>query len=315
MRELPDEFIQRLKQIIPAHHQQAVLNSFSVQKPLTLRVNTLCSSRESVTAVLENENIPFSLADWQPDALIIDNKWRQHVINSQLYRDGHVYSQNLSSQLVPLVLDPQASEEILDMCAAPGSKTCQIAGLMQNQGRLAAVEKIRNRFFKLKANLKQQHVTNTYTYLDDATGLWRKTPERFDRILLDAPCSSEARFNAHDAKSYAHWSLRKVRECARKQKKLINSAIQCLKPGGTLVYSTCSFAPEENEAVLDHALTRFDHSIEIQPLSLPVNNYIAGLTKWQDNSYSDSVQQACRIIPDGIMQGFFIAKLRKRIPD
>lgn len=311
MHELPDEFVQRLKLIIHEQHRHAVLNSFSAEKPLTVRVNTLRNSVENITRTLEQAGIPFSVPLWQSHAIIIDNQWREHIINSEQYRDGQLYSQNLSSQLVPLILDPQADEEILDMCAAPGSKTCQIACLMHNHGRLAAVEKIRKRFFKLRANLAQQHVTNAHTYLDDATGLWRKTPERFDRILLDAPCSSEARFNTNDAKSFSHWSPRKIRECARKQKKLIASAIQCLKPGGTLVYSTCSFAPEENEAVLDHALARFHNVIEMQALPLPIDNYTAGLTQWQDNSFSDSVRHARRIIPDGVMEGFFIAKLRK----
>jgi 16S rRNA (cytosine1407-C5)-methyltransferase len=201
---------------------------------------------------------------------------------------------------------------VLDLCAAPGSKTLQTACIMGDRGRIAAVEKIKGRFFKLKANLNQHNVQSVHTYLTDGARVWRKTPERFDRVLLDAPCSSESRIKAFDPQSYEHWRPGKIKEMARKQKALMHSAINCLKPGGTLVYSTCSFAPEENEAIVDFALRRFGDAIHVVPVELPVNRSQPGLLNWKNKAFDAQVKNAMRILPDGLMEGFFICRLEKR---
>jgi 16S rRNA C967 or C1407 C5-methylase (RsmB/RsmF family) len=176
------------------------------------------------------------------------------------------------------------------------------------------VEKIKARFFKMKANLKTLQHHSIHTYMTDAVGLWRKTPERFDRVLLDAPCSSESRFQSNNPDSYSHWSLRKIKETARKQKKLIYSAVNCLKPGGTLVYCTCSFAPEENEAIVDHILATFPQQLTIEPLDLPISNTQPGLTQWQGKHFHTTLQSSVRVLPNEIMDGFYICKLVKTAP-
>ncbi|WP_455220708.1 RsmB/NOP family class I SAM-dependent RNA methyltransferase [Kaarinaea lacus] len=311
MSDLPDEFVTRLKQIIPDNDWQQVYGSFQIQKPLVLRINTLLTNLDNILAALEKASIPYRQVTWKPDALIIAPEYRTAALSCELYRQGLLYSQNLSSQLAPLVLNPQRGEEILDMCAAPGGKTSQIACLMQDTGRIAAVEKIKARFFKMKANFKTLQHQTIHTYLTDAVGLWRKTPERFDRVLLDAPCSSESRFKRNDPDSYAHWSPRKIKETARKQKKLIYSAVNCLKPGGTLVYCTCSFAPEENEAVVDHILTTFPQQLSIVPLELSITNTQPGLTQWQGKQFHPTLCDTVRVLPNEIMDGFYLCKLSK----
>jgi 16S rRNA (cytosine1407-C5)-methyltransferase len=108
--------------------------------------------------------------------------------------------------LAPLALAPRPGETVLDLAAAPGGKTLQLAALMQNSGRLSAVEAVKGRFFRLRANLERGGVTNARTFLMDGRAVGRKCPEMFDRVLLDAPCSSEARFSRLDPRSWAHWS-------------------------------------------------------------------------------------------------------------
>ena len=308
---LPDQFVERLRKIVPAAQWCGVLESFQQPKAMGLRVNTLRASTKEVTEYFTQQAIPFQTINWKSDALSIPHEYRAEVLDSTLYRQGLIYSQNLSSQAAPLILGPRSNEEVLDMCAAPGGKTLQIACMMRDQGRLAAVEKVKTRFFKLKANLQAHDLRCIKTYMTDATGLWRKTPQRFDRILLDAPCSSEARFQSGNPRSYQHWNLRKIRETARKQKKLLFSAIHCLKPQGTLVYSTCSFAPEENEAVIDHALRRFGDAITVGEINLSLSNTQEGLTAWSGNTYHSSLKRALRILPTGIMEGFFLCVLVK----
>lgn len=311
MSDLPAEFVERLKQIIPDSDWRQVYDSFKIQKPLVLRINTLLTDIDNILAALRKAHIPYRQVTWKPDALIITPEYRNNVLDSALYRQGLLYSQNLSSQLAPLILDPQAGEEVLDMCAAPGGKTSQLACLMQDTGRIAAVEKIKARFFKMKANFKTLQHQSIHTYLTDAVSLWRKTPERFDRVLLDAPCSSESRFQSNNSASYSHWSLRKIKETARKQKKLIYSAVNCLKPGGTLVYCTCSFSPEENEAIVNHILKTFPQQLSIVPQGFSITNIQAGFTQWQDKQFHTTLRDSARVLPDEVMDGFYICKLSK----
>ena len=192
---LPSEFIQRLKLIIPEDRWLEVIASFSQAKRCVFRVNTLVTTMDSLLNQLHHSDFQPSRVNWRNhaiDAIIVPCEQRQALLASKWYQQGLLYSQNLSSQLAPLILDPQPGEEVLDLCAAPGGKTLQMACMMCDRGRIAAVEKVKARFFKLKANLKSQQVTCVQTYLSDGAGVWRKTPERFERVLLDAPCSSES---------------------------------------------------------------------------------------------------------------------------
>jgi 16S rRNA (cytosine1407-C5)-methyltransferase len=313
---LPAEFVERLRRIVPAAQWPSVWQSFQQERPPVLRVNTLRTTPEAMVAALEEEGINATPVSGKPDALTLPLVQRAEALASIPYRDGLLYSQNLASQMAPLALDPQPGEEVLDMCAAPGGKTLQLACLMRGKGRLAAVEKVKARYFKLKANLAQQQVDLVHTYLADGAGLWRKVPERFDRTLLDAPCSSEARFRAGQPETFAHWRRKKVTEMARKQKALLFSAIDVLKPGGVLLYSTCSFAPEENEATVDKALQRFGDAIQVEPIELPLPDSLLncqpGLSEWEGKAFDPQLAQALRILPNEHMEGFFLCRLRKK---
>jgi len=254
---------------------------------------------------------------------------------------GEIYFQNPSSYFAVWVLQPQADEEVLDMAAAPGGKTIAMAAAMGNTGRIAAVEPVRGRFHRLQANLQRCGVTNTKLYQKDGRGLGRVVPERFDRVLLDAPCSSEARMRWSQPASFSHWTQRKVKEAQRKQKSLLRAAYAALKPGGILVYCTCSLGIEENEAVVAHLLKRTDArlclidttGLDAIPLmtspgvpdrSLPERLEDEGGAKQapsgtaerrQHKGHSDELQRAIshgvRIVPDSPWDGFFVTKIRK----
>jgi 16S rRNA (cytosine1407-C5)-methyltransferase len=146
-------------------------------------------------------------------------------VNHPAVLDGRLYPQSPSSWLPVLLLDPRPGEEILDLAAAPGGKSLHIAARMGNRGRLACVEAIRDRFFRLRGNLERGDMKIAATYLKDGRGVGAAVPGRFDRVLLDAPCSSEALLRPQDADSSRHWSLHKVHEAAHKQRGLIVSAL------------------------------------------------------------------------------------------
>ncbi len=222
-----------------------------------------------------------------------------------------MYVQNLASMVPPLALAPEPGERILDLAAAPGSKTLQMAALMGNTGEIAAVEVVRDRFFRLHANAKAAGATSVRTFLQDGTRVDRYRPEHFDRVLLDAPCSTEGRFRADDAETTRYWSERKVREMQHKQERLLVSAVGALREGGVLVYSTCSLAPEENEAVLDRVLTHFEGALEAEPLPVAVPEFMPALDAWEGTAFTHALPEARRLLPDGTFEAFFVARFRK----
>lgn len=311
VNQLPVNFLERLKLILSPENYQRYLLSISEKKFTSFRVNTLKTSDAAALSLLEAQGFDIKKIEWCQNAYYIPHKQRRELTNSQLMQQGMIYIQNPSSLFASLVLNPVASEEVLDMAAAPGGKTLHIAQLMNNEGRIAAVEAVRQRFFRLRANVELAGATMVNVYCKDSTRLGRIVPERFDRVLLDAPCSSEARFNIEDPKSFAFWSEKKVQEMQRKQKKLIYSAIQCLKPTGILVYCTCSFAPEENEAIIQYALDKFGAKISVLPIEVPFDNYQKGLSHWKDQQFDANLTKSVRIIPNDKMSGFYVCKIIK----
>lgn len=225
---------------------------------------------------------------------------REQVTRHPAALSGRIYPVNPSSAVAVAALAPRAGEEVLDLAAAPGGKSILIAAAMRNRGRLAAVEPVRKRYFRLKSNLDRCGVAIAACYRDDGRRTGDKTPARFDRVLLDAPCSSEARFRADDPKTTRQWSRRKAAEASRKQRALLASAFRCLKEGGTLVYCTCAFARRENEEVVA-SLLESHPAAALAPFDFPAAP--AGET---------SLPGALRILPDDRYDGFFIAVIRKR---
>lgn len=312
---LPEAFRERLSQIVPREQFDAIISTFDTPKQVTFRVNTLKSTPEELEAELEAANIPFERVGWQTGfmggvyRISPDDKLR--LTSSDPFYGGRLYIQNLASMIAPLILAPKPEETVLDLAAAPGGKTLMLAGMMQNTGWLSAVELSRERFFRMCDNLKSQGVTNAHTYMTDGRSVGKKCPEMFDRILLDAPCSSEARFKTHEPKSMSFWTIHKVKETSKLQRRLLLSAFDALKPGGKLLYSTCSFSPEENESPLQHLLERHGDRLKTLPLSLPFDNIQKPLQRWGKEIYDERIQNAVRILPTDTIDGFFICLLEK----
>ncbi len=308
---LPPLFVERLRRIIPVNRWESVIRSFETPKPTTFRVNTLKAKTPAVRKQLSSAGFQTQRVAWYPDALILQSGRLRDLQETDLYRTGCIYVQSLPSMLPPLVLEPKPGETILDLTAAPGSKTTQIACLMNGQGRLVANDNNKIRFFKLRANLEMQAAGFVETTLRYGEAFGREFPNTFDRVLADVPCSAEGRFDANDPKSFGFWKPMKVREMARKQKRLLYSAIQALKPGGVLVYSTCTFAPEENEAVIHWVLEKFGRAVSVEPVALQLTNTAAGLSRWDKWEFNPAVRLTKRVLPGPEMEGFFLAKLRK----
>lgn len=310
---LPDLFVERLERIVPEGRFEGVLRSFEQPQRTAFRVNTLKTDADSVVASLSTMGVEIEPVLGVGGAYSVSDGLRADLLQSEVAENGLVYIQNASSQLPPILLDPQPGDRVLDLCAAPGSKTRQLACLMEDEGEVVAVEKVKPRFFKLKANVAQQGSTCIRPLLSNGTAFWHREPESFDRVLVDAPCSTEGRFRADVPETTRYWSKRKIKEMQSKQRKLLFSGIQSLKPGGTLVYSTCSFSPEENEVVVSKALKTFGDAVELLPVTvLGLNGVVQrGITSWNERSLNPIVERTLRVLPDGLFEGFFVAVFRK----
>ena len=272
-------FLKRLHEILPS---KALEHFGRPPNFIHFRVNTLKISFEEAQIKVKDLGIAFEILNGFPIVLSVLVDQGKELMNSYMVEQGLLYPQGLESMKAVIELDPQPGEYVLDLCAAPGSKTSQIAALMNNEGVLMANEPVRARFYRLKSVLERTGAKAVLSMTDGRR--FRVKEKLFDRVLVDAPCSSEGMFKYDQPKSYAYWNVRKIKEMAHKQKGLLLNASRLVRPGGILVYSTCTFAPEENEEVIEWFLRKAE-----------------GLV----------LQSQQRILPDGRMEGFFIAKWQK----
>lgn len=310
---LPTQFIERTSRIIPKEHYERVMESFCQRRPTTLRVNTLKATNEGVAIALKGLGLSFERVTWYDQAFVLRGDaftTLGTLMESELYKSGQVYVQNLSSMIPPLVLAPQPGSRVLDLAAAPGSKTTQLAMMLENRGEIIANDLSQIRLFKLRANLEMQGVTNTGVVKMPGQYLWKRYPAYFDAVLADVPCSLEGTIQTERPKSYAQWSSHKIKELSQRQRYLLRSAVSACKIGGMIVYSTCTLAPEENEGVVDWILSR--ENVEIVPINIPGLMTYPGLTQWGNaKPYDTRVTLCSRIYPSELMEGFFVTLLRK----
>ena len=273
-----------------------------------IRVNSLKTTPEKLIAILKNEYaIEATEVPGIPNALKISDPHRiagktmEHIT-------GHYYLQSLSSMLPPYVLDPKPDETVLDMCAAPGSKTTLIAELMKNEGTLIANEMAPNRAGILSFNLERLNIINCAILQMNGEVLSSYFPEFFDKILVDAPCSGLG--IVHKKGEVSNWWSEEMAErLASLQYRLLVSAIKMLKEGGTIVYSTCTLSIAENEEVINLALQKYP--VVLESFSLPIESD-PGFTSIGGKQYSEHIALTKRITPWKVgSEGFFIAKLRK----
>ncbi len=310
VKKLPDLFLSRLENIFPGPKYHQLVNTFAFKKPVSFRINSLRISNQEVKEVAVKYRIKLFPVLWFSKAYFT-NDTIYRIMKMPLFENGLIYAQSLSSMLPALVLSPQNSHTVLDMAAAPGGKTTQMSVMMENQGLIVAYDNNQIRIEKLLYNIEKQQAKNVVVRMGDASEVWKEYPEYFDKILLDAPCSSEGRFYINEPKTYEHWSEKFIKRSSELQKKMIAGALVSLKIGGELVYSSCTFAPEENEEVIDWVVQMVGDRIELMDIPLKISNILPSVRTWQGKNYAKKVNKTVRIAPTREMGGFFIAKIRK----
>lgn len=233
---LPEAFLQRMEAQLGAEYP-AFLESLERPRAVALRFNPLKGERPVLPFVRE----PVS---WEPEGFYYDPETRPGL---HVYHEAGVYYLQEASAMAPVaLLDPKPGERVCDLCAAPGGKTTQIAGRMLGQGFLVCNEINPKRAKILSRNIERMGVANALVTNEHPETLASRFPGFFDRVLVDAPCSGEGMFRKEEA-AVTDWSQETVQMCARRQREILDSAARLVRPGGRLVYSTCTFAPEEDE--------------------------------------------------------------------
>jgi len=274
----------------------------------SIRVNTLKISVKECISRLEEDWV-LTPVPWCKEGFFIEHKnGRLDVGNTIEHTLGYYYVQEAASMLPPLVLNPQAGELVLDVAAAPGSKTSQMAQMMENQGLIVANDVKGDRLASLGINLQRTGVSNTVITLMD--GLYfAKSGMLFDKILLDAPCSGTGTIRK-SPKTIMMWNPESIKRLVRLQQKLITMAWSILKPGGTLVYSTCSTEPVEDEGVVDFLLKNAPDA-KVIDIDLPLKKGTP-VMEWDGQKYNSQIKKVLRLWPqDNDTEGFFVAKIVK----
>ena len=312
---LPTAFRERLALQLGDQECARVLAALGEKRARVLRTNRLLTTPAELAAELENAGFALEPAP-EPfaDAFVLRGGRLRDLQATPAHQAGRFHLQSLASMAAVLALDPQPGESVLDLSAAPGSKTGQIAAAMQCRGRLVANERSAKRAGKLRAALAAQHVDDFVTRTTDKSGaLARREAGTFDRVLVAAPSSSEARFHLDQETSWAHWNPAKLSRLASDQRKLLTAAVAALRPGGVLVYWTDTFAPEENEVALHKLLRRFDGELDLVPPNLAFPGERPALSRWADRNLDPRSKHARLLLPAGPMDGGFCARLEKTV--
>jgi len=268
--------------------------------------------------VLREHHFSVEKVGWYEDAFILKNKSKRELTDLDIYKEGFIYIQSLASMVPPLVLNPVPGDKVLDLTAAPGSKTSQMAAFMKKNGELVANDLNKVRFFRLKANMEILGVSEPFEgwdfhlRMEDASVLTTEYAEYFDKVLLDVPCSGEARFIEGYPKSYGYWSEKKIKALGYRQQKILFSGWSALKKGGSMVYSTCTLAPEENEVRISKFLDRVGEEAMIESISVKGLKVAKPVMEWKEKKLHKEVAKTLRILPTNQIEGFFVAKITKR---
>jgi len=304
-------FVERMKRLLKDYDEFYEISGKEIRR--SIRCNTLKISPDELRKKLEARGWKIKqISDEFPEIMVVENKLlpgelgkaEEHVL-------GYYYVQELSSMMPIIALTPKAGELVLDLCAAPGSKTTQMAAMMENKGTIIANDNSLDRIRILTSNLEKNGVMNVIVTRNDAVQLCdrlAKTGIKFDKILLDVPCSGEGNIRSNP-KTYLIWNIKQVRKLSRMQRKIVASAVKLLRDGGELLYSTCTHSPEENEENVNFLLENFP--LEVEKISLPLKCR-SGIKEWRGNKFDNQIENACRIYPqDNDTEGFFLCKMKK----
>ena len=305
--EFKEKFVERYSKLTDWEEFKTCSLSFLRR---SIRANTLKISIPELKKRLE-KNWNLTQVPWCKEGFWIEHKAkeRRDIGNLIEHPLGYFYTQEAASMIPPIVLEPKEHEIILDIAASPGSKTTQIAQYMNNTGILIANDYTSDRMKPLSINIQRCGITNTIITL--MQGQWFKNSNiKFDKILVDVPCSGTGTIRK-SLKTLRIWNPNMVKRLSITQKQLIEAAFNILKENGTMVYSTCSLEPEENEGVVDFLLNKYDNA-KLEEIKIKNLKRSEPILEFENNNYNFERKNCLRIWPqDNDTEGFFVAKIKK----
>lgn len=297
-QRIPEFLISLLKEQYGEEHAKRILDGYSKKRVTSFRVNNLKSNYKKIEEELKKNNIEFEKIVWNKDAFIIKDVFQNVIEELDIYKNGKIYIQSLSSMLPPIILDPKEGEDILDMTAAPGGKTTQMASMTNNKANITACEMNSIRAERLKYNIEKQGA-RVFAMQKDS----RKIEDffSFDKILLDAPCSGSGTLSVYDNKIEKYFTEKLIEKSIKAQSSLLRKATKLIKAGKELVYSTCSILDVENENIVNEILK--DNNFEIVPIKFDGMEDLPLLPT--------KIKGTLCIMPNELYEGFFVAKIKR----
>ena len=294
---IPEFYMNMLKEQYSDSDIKKIIDGYSKKRKTTIRVNTLLSNNSEVLDIFNKLNIEYDHVPFYDNAFIIKNRNEIDLYELDLLKEGKIYMQSLSSMLPPIIMEPKEYEDILDMAAAPGGKTTEIAALTNNNSKITAVEFNKIRAEKLRYNIKKQGCTKVYVLESDS----KKLDDffKFDNILLDAPCSGSGTLDLNNDKTFKYFTEKLIKKSSETQFELLKKALTILKPGKTMIYSTCSILSIENEDVISKVMKQFNCEI------VPIN--VEGI-----ELLPTKIEGTMVVCPNELYEGFYIAKIKKK---
>ncbi len=283
----------KLSNKYPSDALESILRGLKEGRKATLRINNLKSNFEEIETVLKQSNFSFNTVNFYDKAIVLDDE--KNIRELDIYKEGKIYMQSLSSMIPPIVLDPKEGENILDMCAAPGGKTSEICALSNNSSMVSACEKNKIRTDRLKYNLEKLGCRKVNVLNQDSRQL--DDFLKFDKILVDAPCSGSGTLDLNVENTNFNEDL--ISRSVRFQEELLSKALKLVNKGGTIIYSTCSIFEEENDGVVERLKSNFNFDIEKIELNL-------------DNAELLDSKYGLLIKPNEYYEGFYIVKIIKK---
>ncbi len=299
--ELPEFLINMLNEQYGEETTNKIIQGYKAKRVVSLRVNTLKSNLDKVLKVFDDNNIKYDFVSWSKEALIIKNVTEKEIKELDIYENGEIYLQSLSSMLPPIILEPKEGKDILDMAAAPGGKTTQIAALTQNRAHITACEMNNIRAERLKFNVLKQGASSVYVMQKDSRNL--DDFFSFDQVLLDAPCSGSGTLELSNSNLSKNFTKKLIEKSVNSQTALLQKALKVLKKGEMMVYSTCSILCQENEDVVNKVISKFN--CEIVPIEFDKMQELPTLPS--------KIPGTLCVCPNELYEGFFIAKILKKI--
>lgn len=298
---IPEFLTKLLEEQYGKQTTEEIIKGYQIKRKTTLRINKIKSSIEEIINTLQENHIEYETVEWSTEAIILKDIQEQEIQNLKIYQDGKIYMQSLSSMLPPILLEPKPRMDILDMAAAPGGKTTQIASITKNQANITACEKNKIRAERLKYNLEKQGA-KAYLMTQDARNI--DDFFSFDQILLDAPCSGSGTIHIQNPKLEQTFTPQLIEQSVKTQTALIKKAINLLKTGKEMVYSTCSILKQENEEIIQSILT--DKQAQIIPIPKELIQKMQNIP-----TLPTKIKGTLCVCPNDLYEGFFIAKIRK----